>query len=83
MALSYATHFLQKAFAVHVNFSLNPGKKLSWKSDEVGGLKFAYSCLLHRHYYSCYILFFHLRETWFIRTNLITIRVSIYMLLEK
>lgn len=26
MALSYATHFLQKAFAVHVNFSLNPGK---------------------------------------------------------
>lgn len=37
MALSYATHFLQKAFAVHVNFSLNPGKKLLWKSDEVGG----------------------------------------------
>lgn len=26
MALSYATLFLQKAFAVHVNFSLNPGK---------------------------------------------------------
>lgn len=55
MALLYATHFLQKTFAVHVNFSLNPGQKLSWKSDEVGGLKFAYSCLLPRHYYSCYV----------------------------
>lgn len=31
MALSYATHFLQKAFAVHVNFYLNPGKKIIMK----------------------------------------------------
>lgn len=46
MALSYATHFLQKAFPVHVNFSLNQGKELSWKSDGVGGSKFAYNCLL-------------------------------------